>query len=407
MNTSSVNSLDLGLLGLAALAWVVVGLAALLVRFFGRDEMFTGLPPGLIPPDPATAPRERVRSASREYDGEIAVAFSPPAGLTPGLVGTVIDGSVDSRDITATLVDLAVRGHLTITAVPADQEANPARKRFAKRPEGEVPKVDWVIGHPTGTPRDELAPFEQSLIQGVLGGAESVRMSQLGDSGLQALRHTQAGFYADVMARGWYKRHPRKSGGWGCLPIGAGVLLAVLMAMAGRSIQAYIAAVIALGAGIALSRVTRGRSPRTAEGTAVRIQALGFKKYLATAEAGQFRFEEAAGIFSRYLPYAMVFGVAQHWAKVFGDVANLAQVEGASMSAFDLTWFDVIDLGTDVLWWDSLDGSLDVLSGLGDGLGAAAEGLGSVAEGLGDFMGSLDFLDGIGDGCDIGGCLDF
>ncbi|HBX82092.1 MAG TPA: hypothetical protein DEG88_12255, partial [Propionibacteriaceae bacterium] len=236
-------------------------------RFFGRDEMFTGLPPGLIPPDPATAPRERVRSASREYDGEIAVAFSPPAGLTPGLVGTVIDGSVDSRDITATLVDLAVRGHLTITAVPADQEANPARKRFAKRPEGEVPKVDWVIGHPTGTPRDELAPFEQSLIQGVLGGAESVRMSQLGDSGLQALRHTQAGFYADVMARGWYKRHPRKSGGWGCLPIGAGVLLAVLMAMAGRSIQAYIAAVIALGAGIALSRVTRGRSPRTAEGT--------------------------------------------------------------------------------------------------------------------------------------------
>ena len=161
-----------------------------------------------------------------------------------------------------------------------------------------------------------------------------------------------------------------------------------------------------------------------------------FRSYLQTAEADQFKFEEAAGIFSRYLPYAMVFGVAQHWAKVFGDVALKAKAAGWSGQDLtpDLTWFatpgGTFDL-TDVLFFDSLDGDLDLfgmgdaLAGLGgaavDGLGAMATGLGDAATGLGeasglgdfasgvgDFMGSLDFLDGLGDGCgDLGGCIDF
>ena len=40
----------------------------------------------------------------------IAARFDPPEGLTPAEVGTLLDNSADMRDITATLVDLAVRG---------------------------------------------------------------------------------------------------------------------------------------------------------------------------------------------------------------------------------------------------------------------------------------------------------
>lgn len=53
----------------------------------------------------------------------------------------------------------------------------------------------------------------------------------------------------------------------------------------------------------------------------MRIQTLGFLHYLETAEADQIRFEEGEDLFSRYLPYAIAFGVAERWAKVFAELA--------------------------------------------------------------------------------------
>ena len=72
---------------------------------------------------------------------------------------------------------------------------------------------------------------------------------------------------------------------------------------------------------------------RTAAGTAVLTQAQGFRRYLETAEADQIRFEEGQDLFSRYLPYAIVFGVADRWAKVFDDLAK----SGAAVS--QPTWY--------------------------------------------------------------------
>ena len=76
---------------------------------------------------------------------------------------------------------------------------------------------------------------------------------------------------------------------------------------------------------------------RTADGSAVLAQSLGFKQYLVTAEANQIRFEEAQDIFSRYLPYAIVFGVADRWARVFDEVAESAAAAGQSLDV--PTWY--------------------------------------------------------------------
>src|SRR5207245_3132311 len=43
-----------------------------------------------------------------------AAQYDPPDQFTPGEAGTLIDNSADMRDITATIVDLAVRGYLVI-----------------------------------------------------------------------------------------------------------------------------------------------------------------------------------------------------------------------------------------------------------------------------------------------------
>jgi hypothetical protein len=45
----------------------------------------------------------------------IATQYEPPDQMTPAELGTLIDGKPDMRDITATIVDLAVRGFVHIT----------------------------------------------------------------------------------------------------------------------------------------------------------------------------------------------------------------------------------------------------------------------------------------------------
>ncbi len=48
---------------------------------------------------------------------ETPVEFVPPDGLRPGQVGTLVDFEANPLDVTATIVDLAVRGYLVIEEV--------------------------------------------------------------------------------------------------------------------------------------------------------------------------------------------------------------------------------------------------------------------------------------------------
>ena len=54
-------------------------------------------------------------------DGDpIPVEFVPPDGIRPGQVGTLIDEQANPLDVTATIIDLAVRGYLKITEIPKE-----------------------------------------------------------------------------------------------------------------------------------------------------------------------------------------------------------------------------------------------------------------------------------------------
>src|SRR5690606_34587332 len=91
-----------------------VGAAALmgvLVHKRGRDEWYAGLTPGLTP---GHGEQAEVRRGSRPA---VVVQFTPPEGVQPGLVGTVQDESADVVDVSATIVDLAVRGFLRIEEI--------------------------------------------------------------------------------------------------------------------------------------------------------------------------------------------------------------------------------------------------------------------------------------------------
>src|SRR5204863_7869576 len=52
--------------------------------------------------------------------GAAPVQFAPPDDIRPGQVGTLIDESANPLDATATILDLAVRGHLRIEEIPKE-----------------------------------------------------------------------------------------------------------------------------------------------------------------------------------------------------------------------------------------------------------------------------------------------
>ena len=119
---------------LAVAVVVFLGSVTLLLRriLASHDEIYDGLTPGVLPPreERKTTPTKRLRST--EYKGPFPVAFTPPRDVTPGLIGMVIDGVVDPRDLTATIVDLAARGFLRIEVLddgassPAPSSGDPA-----------------------------------------------------------------------------------------------------------------------------------------------------------------------------------------------------------------------------------------------------------------------------------------
>jgi len=121
----------------------------------------------------------------------------------------------------------------------------------------------------------------------------------------------------NMRERGWFtKRTGRSRGGW----ITAGVLL--LLVSLGLTEVAFMYGYgalappfILLGALFVIFPPRPAR--RTAKGTAEYAQAMGFRKFLETADARQLRFEAGQDIFSAFLPYAMVFGVVDRWVELF------------------------------------------------------------------------------------------
>lgn len=97
-------------MGLGVLGPLLAGsLMGMLVWTRGRDRQYAGLTPGLT-----RGPGEDVPVVVGGEAPTVAVQFNPPPGVQPGMVGTILDEQVNLVDVTATLVDLAVRGHLTI-----------------------------------------------------------------------------------------------------------------------------------------------------------------------------------------------------------------------------------------------------------------------------------------------------
>ncbi len=327
MSSSMAKTLSvLGYGGGLVIPVLAAGLMGTLFWKRGRDEQYAGLTPGLTPVAGAAGP------VTHGQGGPVAVQFSPPEGVRPGLVGTIIDEQANTIDVSATVVDLAVRGYLRIEEV----ESGHLFKR-----------TDWQLTKLVPPERAEaLLPFEETLLAGIFADSNPVLLSDLKNKFHTTLTTVQSQMYAEVTRRGWFRKSPDQARrGWtalGMVVMGAGLVSGWFLGfqsadadrIGGLSFVIPSGIVLAIGllvAGGIIYLLGQRMAAKTAGGSAVLAQSLGFKQYLVTAEARQIRFEEAQDIFSRYLPYAIVFGVADRWAGTFSEVAEAATAAGQSI----------------------------------------------------------------------------
>ena len=235
----------------------------------------------------------------------IVPEYEPPDKIRPAQLGLILDESADTKDVTATIVDLAVRGYLTITEEPQ---------------QGIFGKKDWTL-HATGKGRTGLLPYEGTVYDGLFKDGTDVKISELRTHFVTSLRSAESELYRDSAARKWFATRPDRVRqgytGLSVLIIIAGAVLAWLL---GRTLGAGLVGVAVIVVGFVALGIARIMPAKTAAGADLHRRTLGFGRYMEVAETERQRFAERENIFSDYLPYAIVFGCVDRWARAFKDI---------------------------------------------------------------------------------------
>jgi uncharacterized membrane protein YgcG len=217
--------------------------------------------------------------------GEVSAWFSPPRtsklrDLTPAETGTLVDETVDLKDIYSSLVDLARRGYMKII------ETKKGVFDFQKQ-------KDWKKDA-------DIQPFEDTLLSAIF--EDETRVS-LKDLDLVATFSTVKNqIYTSMVADGFFPENPQKV-------LTKYYILAGCAFMTGNIILCLVALIFG-----------KNMPRKTDFGAQQAVIAKSLKHFLESQEL-ELKFQASKQMmFEKLLPYAIAFGVEVIWAKRFADL---------------------------------------------------------------------------------------
>jgi uncharacterized membrane protein YgcG len=306
-----------------SIAGKILGLVLVLVVVGGLVVLFRvmrGWVAAAEPPAPVARPvgkAQRLRSAAPMRLEPLTPADGPlpPRDLRPGQLATLLEGRASTIAVTASLVDLAVRGFLRIEELPG------AAGRA----------TNWRLVRAQPPPTERLLPYEDSLLQAVFARRTTVTVGELRNTFARHLAQVQDELLHDAVGRGWFadgalaiQARWRSAGTVGWIVAVAIVPVSVLGSFFAGSVLPFgslfvlVLVVIGVGAiGQLVAAIGRRRLARSAAGDAVLAGTEGFRAELAARTVSGLRTERASEVFSRSLPYAMVLGLSGHWSRLF------------------------------------------------------------------------------------------
>jgi uncharacterized membrane protein len=246
----------------------------------------------------------------------ITVQYEPPDKLTPAECGTLVGDEASMRDITATLVDLAVRGFITI------EQTDESHLLGLTHSKGYIfhlkqPATQWAAAR----------PHEQEMLAGLFddGANTSVKLSDLQNSFYTHLPAIRDRVFNSLMADGYYLHRPDTVR---AAYIGAGVVLGAILTAGGGAlgIATGVARLTWTIAGILTGGVVCivgwFMPAHTIQGARTYAKVLGFEDFLGRVESDRIeKLEKTPELFEKFLPYAMALHVEKKWVQAFAGIA--------------------------------------------------------------------------------------
>ncbi|GAB4582460.1 DUF2207 family protein [Nocardia sp. IFM 10818] len=230
-----------------------------------------------------------------QRDGDRA-QFASPDGVTPGMAGLLVDGYVDSWDMAATIVDLAVRSYIWVAV------AGESDWRFARM----------------NPPDEQLTGYERAVYAALLPeGADAVLLSEL--RGKIPVAQVRKALIDDATERGAFiDRSRRGFEFWlGVGLIAAGAIATVVLALGPG--HALVGVAIALG-GVAALLLPRYLPSRTALGRDMATRVQGMVRALDGTVPHRVPEPYRELMFSRGLPFMVAGRRGDHWVRVWRDL---------------------------------------------------------------------------------------
>ena len=238
----------------------------------------------------------------------IPALYDPPKNkqgqkLLPGEVGTLVDESADNRDISATILDLAIKGYLKIKEEEKEKYSIIKQKEFEIDP--------------------SLKDYEKDVLTGIFKLGDKTTTKALENTFYQTSLKAKNKLYESSVFYGFFEKNPEDT-----------------------RAKYYVLAGIAIFTGnVFLSLVSfvfgKFMPRKTQLGAEANMVALGLKKFLSSQER-QLEFQSKNWFFfEKLLPYAAVFGVEKIWADRFKDlhVSPPDWYEGSNLSTFNTLVF--------------------------------------------------------------------
>ncbi len=240
----------------------------------------------------------------------VTVMYGPPkfnnVPLNPAEVGTLIDEKIDPRDITSTIVGLAVKGYLQIEEMKKEG-------LIFNRTDYNLIKVK--------DPDTHLSAFEDELMRCLFSFSPSrLSVSSLKNkfyTNLPALKKT---LYGELIRKKYFLSDPEKVRNSYRI---AGIIIVVfgIFALAfltsnftGKNVVACILT------GLPVFVIGNFMPAKTRAGALAYMETLGFQEFMKRAEKDRIERMGDKNLFSKFLPYAMALDVVDNWAEAFEGI---------------------------------------------------------------------------------------
>jgi uncharacterized membrane protein len=250
--------------------------------------------------------------AGRDPDPGMSVApmYEPPTGISPAEAGTLLDDRIHPRDITSTIVDLAVRGFIKI------EETDDKALLFHHK--------DYIF-HLLQKRQDwsGLAPHERVMMENIFtDDVPDTRLSSLKNRFYTAVPVVRTDIMSALKQKGIYTLDPESANAYS---FGAAFCIVIPFAIIQYFGRAdFFSSVPMLILSILISALiwwlfARVMTAKTVKGARTHIAVLGFQEFMNRVDADRLKVMPPS-TFEKFLPYAMALGVEHHWAQAFAGI---------------------------------------------------------------------------------------